>query len=220
MNILGIDLNAWRPNVTEDEFDKLHGLGCRFIGVRVSANNEADWTAEKFVDMARARGWVTFGYHYLSADKGDSNLQNGYEQGRVYAEAASALDLDGHFLDVEDGDTQWADVVAAVERMRAGTGEAIGLYSRRSFFEPKFGERDDIFDFEWMADYREAPNGVWLAKWEEFAAEAESDEALWQFSDELKWRYDKADGTKATRSVDGNLFAGSQVDLLYYLKGR
>lgn len=219
-NILGIDLNAYRGNLNDADFDKLHEAGCRFIGLRVSVGGEGDATAGPYVEMARARGWVTFGYHYLKSYEGDNNAQNGYEQGQLYAARAEMFDLDGHFLDVEDSGLKWNEVVHAAEAMRAGLHSALGLYSRRSFYEPKFGKMPPIFDFEWWADYRDAgPQGVWLAQWEAWASATHDHRPgpLWQFTDELKWKRTDTDGK---RSVDGNVYEGTQVALLRYLQGR
>jgi len=215
--ILGIDLSKWRENVDDEDFDKLHANGCRFLGVRVSVGLEADETAIKFIDMARARGWVTMGYHYLTAVKGDANDENGWEQGKFYGTRANMLDLDGHFLDVEDPDTSWADVIHAVEQMRANLTftNGVGLYSRKSFFVPKFGDRPDVFDSEWWADYRGGKR--WLADWETTPEQEQYRPGpLWQFTDELKWKRPSG----GQRSVDGNVFTGTQLDLLRYFGGK
>jgi len=218
--ILGIDLSAWRSGVTPAEFAKLHEGGCRFLGVRVSSGRNADDTAAGFVQMARAHGWVTFGYHYLSAAKGDPDPDvEGHIQGGLYADRALMLDLDGHFLDVEDADLKWGHVIHAVHAMRKSGITSVGLYSRQSFYGPKFegavGVADRVFDCEWWADYRGGSR--WLGNWQTSEAEEKyRPGALWQMTDKFRYRRPDAEGT---RSIDGNVFVGTQQALMRYLKG-
>ena len=210
--LLGIDLSEHRANISEADFDKLHEGGCRFLGVRVSVGDRLDETAERFAMMAQERGWVTIGYHYLTAEQNVGEA--GFQQGALFAAQAADLDLDGYVLDVEATGLKWSAVIHAVAAMRQYGLGSVGLYSRRSYYQPNFGKYPDPFDWEWWADYRGGSR--WLGNWQ---TQPEDEQyrpgPLWQFSDKFHWS--DPDGEKRAESVDGDVFQGTQLDLLRYM---
>lgn len=224
--LLGIDLNSYRADLTGQDFDRLHDAGCRFLGQRltvahsVSGELVRDETASRYIGLARARGWTVFGYAYLNPRDGMKTEpdRDGYEQGRFYADTAGMYRLDGQFLDVEAASIRQPHIVHANIGMRQGFIDdmcALGLYSRdnvMSKFDPLVR---GLFDYEWFARY--VDGAVWLNDWQTKPEQETSRTGrLWQKTETLRWRI-TIDGKKVTRSVDGDVFDGTQQQLLRYL---
>jgi GH25 family lysozyme M1 (1,4-beta-N-acetylmuramidase) len=201
--ILGIDLNVYRPGLDRDDFTKLRDNGCGFVFTRLSLGVDyADPTAQRYMRMAEGMGLVTGVYHYLKdTGLGDDNNIDGMEQAHQFLESIDTLDdqPDFLFLDVEESGIKWGHIVSFVERVRSNFLR-IGLYTRETYWEPRFGDKPDIFDYRWYAHYTE--DNRWLADWRT-PPEQEGkrpDAEFWQFTDDFKWK--SPDGKE---SVDGNV---------------
>lgn len=200
--ILGIDLNAYRPDLNADDFDKLQAAGLGFVFNRLTLGEDyIDPTAKRYLRVAEDRGLVTGVYHYMKATPETDPADDGVQQAIHFLDAIDRLDdqPDFLFLDVEESGIKWGHVIHFVERVRANFMR-LGLYSRETFYEPRFGEKPDVWDYKWYAHYTD--DGRWLADWhtppeqEPKRPEAE----FWQFADNFKWR--SPDGKE---SVDGNV---------------
>ena len=223
--ILAIDLSEHRAGLTRAEFRVLHEGGCRALGVRVSiAHSEsgdlhADATAAQYVAWARGFGWVAYGYCYLNPRVGmryDADT-DGDAQGRFYAKIAAPLDLDGHYLDVEESGVKRAHIVYAVAAMRQGLRServaAVNLYSSLAVMK-RFPDLPGIFDGgTWYANYGIASAARSLDDWATPPdREQYRDARLHQFGG---LQYVRPNHRK--RSVDGNVFFGTQQQLLGYM---
>lgn len=202
--ILGIDLNAYRPNLTRADFEKLAEGGCQFLFNRLSLGTTTyDETAPQYLPMAEDQGWVTGVYHYLKATPDTDPLEDGAEQAAFFLESIDELTRtpDFIFLDVEEHGLEWGHIVGWVERVRAAV-MAVGLYTRETYYEPRFGDKPDIFDYRWLANYI-GTEKRWLSDWRT-PAEVERyrpDAEVWQFTDAFQWKSPSG----PIRSVDGNV---------------
>lgn len=213
--ILGIDLSKHRNDLTQDEFLHLHEKGVRFLFTRISSDySGADPTAQRYLRWAGMLGWVTGGYHFLdrNKDRSDKPTWDGVRQANMYATAQEAIigngvECDLDFVDVEAQGIPYNMVLSYVNEMRILGYESVGLYTRLSYWNAKFGDQPNPTDFSWLADYRGGSR--WLNNWQT----SEEDEQwrpsrLWQFGP-LRYRYEGKN-----RSIDGNVFQGTQVELL------
>lgn len=204
--MLGIDLSAWRPDLNTDDFDKLQEKGLSFVFNRLTLGNAyADPTAERYLSEAEDRGLVTGVYHFMKAP-GDADPQwDGRRQAewfvnRIRNLAARGVQPDFYFLDVEEDGITWGQIIHFVEDFRAALGLRIGLYTRETFYEPRFGDKPNIWDYLWFARYTDDKR--WLNDWRTPASEESKrpDAEFWQFTDDFKWG--SPDGRE---SVDGNI---------------
>ncbi len=230
--LLGIDLSLHRDTLKRADFEKLHDAGCRFLGVRVSVGRSdegiivSDPTAARYVDLGRAFGWIVFGFHYLNPReemRGEAD-RDGYQQGAYYGVEASRLGLDGHFLDVEEAGIKQPHIVHANIAMRMGLATPVHLYSSDLVMERYDPLVRDLFDpGEWTALYAKNLGGHsyrWLNDWAT-PAELQAIAArhrLWQFG-RLRYRI-TINGRRKYRSIDGDVWQGTQRQLLDYLRAR
>jgi GH25 family lysozyme M1 (1,4-beta-N-acetylmuramidase) len=203
--ILGIDLSEYRPNLNDEDFDKLQDKGLGFVFTRLTLDSDyVDPSAKRYVRMAESRGLVTGVYHFLkpNLDNDLDGFGSGAAQAQNFLNALEDLDDKPDFLwlDVEQAGVKWSQISQFVERVRSATGGCIGLYTRETFYEPRFGDKPAIFDYTWYARYTEDTR--WLANWatpsEEESKRPDAD--FWQFTDDFRWQSE--DGRE---SVDGNV---------------
>lgn len=222
--LLIIDLNEHRSGVTKGEFTRLHRGGCRGLGVRVSvAYSEqgimhADPTAPGYVKKARALGWVVFGYHYLNPRDGFPAKADAYEQGQFYAMMAAPLDLDGHFLDVEEPGIRRQHNEYATLAMRQGLRHqrvrGVGLYSSEVIMARYPDQRGVLWDSEWLANYGKPPAARTL---DDYATPPERE----QYRDGPMHQFGHLAYTRPNgrlRAVGGNVWQGTQRSLMEYMR--
>jgi len=212
-----------RRNIGPEDFDRWAAAGVAGITVRVSHGLDLDKSAHRWVALARAVDIPVGGYAYL--------LPASPGQAERYLVGADALGgLDWHAADCEQRGLQWGDVAGVLERWRyLMPPVAIGRYTRPLWWaarEPK-GFDAGIFQWDWLADYRTSLGGGarWLSNWQTANVKPPPDAPpdwapqppgpFWQYG-AVRY-YLTVAGERAYHSVDGNVYAGSQLDFLRYV---
>jgi hypothetical protein len=176
-----------------------HEKGVRFCFTRYTRGTVVDDTSARYTIHPRRLGWVTGGYHFLD------DTAPVLAQVSVFGLQIRTLEPDACVLDVEASGIAAHHVATFVaEFRRLFPHRKLGLYTRQGYLDARpWGDWITSL-FDW----------VWLAQWD---GSRHIDD--WRRPNELDGQYVhqfgalKYEWNGKTRSVDGNVYAGTPLDL-------
>lgn len=222
---LGIDLSEHRKNVTNAQLNYLSANGVTWAWHRAARG--ADYRDPTFPRFNR-KGWqlgqVTGAYLFMEKGEGVAQLDNFLHA--IRPELLAGRGPDAYILDIEAGGIKLRDVYRWLAAWRRRTPWPLGLYSSSGYLARRgWEDLPELFDYYWTADYRflvadgvvveeEGSASRWLKDWDEEPMPKPPDwPELHQYG-ALKYRW-----RGKVRAIDGNLFAGSQAQLLRLVRG-